>query len=762
MYVKRHAIVKGGKRYVYLRLVEAYRDAEGRVRHRVLRTLGREDELKASGQLEQLAASFARLDPPPAGTRRHVGPLLLVHHYLHRLGLVELVDAAAPMRGRSMLTHGEVIAALVSNRLCGPAPLYDVAGWASSAAMAELFGIPAGLLNDDRLGRALEALAPVAERVRGELALAAASRCGADLSRLHLDMTAVRFTGGYPGSALVEKGWAADRTIARQVKTMQVSTRAGVAVYYRGHPGASNEAPCFTAALERIRDLAPPGVVCVADSGLGYLGKLCAADAAGLRFVVPLRADTGWAEWFRADVPDGLAALERLDHCSARERRLPEHARTVWKGLLASRTVDDDDTGATHRLRIAYIWSSEEAASVADARERALAKAQDALARIRNGLGGRYYKTRKQVDDRVATIVGARITDLITVTTGTDDHGKPNIAWHRNPDAITAASALDGLYAIATNLPDPPDRELTALDVLDTYKDQWIVEQRHRDLKQTLHVRPVFLHNDDRIHALIAVVGIALLVYGLIEADLRAALGPDTPLPGLLPEHRDAVPTARAVLAAFTDLHPPTPRRTRPRPAHPRPTTHPRPPRHPPTMARNTQHYNNIQNQRPCPPTMRKTGLGLCHRVEREHRDAAACAAPVVDEPRIDVNASLVVAFALRAIELVGYHLSRNTADLDRGSRVGHEVVIPVGVVLAAVVRRDHDHPVTVGEAEHHVGPLLAGLGACRRQHRHLNVAEPGREGRPARSAPVDEAVERLLDVAVEPCHRARPRRPPD
>ena len=555
MYVKRHAVVKGGRRYVYLRLVQAYRDADGRVRHEVLRTLGREDELKESGQLEQLAASFARLDPPPAGTRRHVGALLLVGHYLHRLGLVDLIDNAIPMRGRAMLTHGEVIAALVANRLCGPAPLYDVAGWASSAAMAELFGVPAGLLNDDRLGRALEALAPVAERVRGELALAAASRCGADLSRLHLDMTAVRFTGGYAGSALVEKGWAADRTIARQLKTLQASTRTGVAVYYRGHPGASNEAPCFAAALERIAQLAPPGVICVADSGLGYLGRLCAANAAGLRFVVPLRADTGWAERFRADVDGGIDALPRLQHCSQRERRLPEHARTVWKGLLRGFDVVDDDTGATHRLRAAYIWSSEEAASVADARDRALTKAQEALTRIRNGLGGRHYKTRKQVDDRVATIIGARIADLITVTTSTAADGTPTIAWHRNPHAITAAARLDGLYAIATNLPDPPGRPLTALDVLDIYKDQWIVEQRHRDLKQTLHVRPIFLHNDDRIHALIAVVGIALLVYGLIEADLRAALGPDTPLPGLLPEHRDAVPTARAVLAAFTDLH---------------------------------------------------------------------------------------------------------------------------------------------------------------------------------------------------------------
>src|SRR6201997_3420152 len=219
MYVKRHAVAKGGKRYVYLRLVEAYRDESGRVRHRVLRTLGREDELKASGQLEQLAASFARLDPPPVGTRRHVGPLLLVRHYVHRLGLVKVIDDAVPMRGRAMLTHGEVIAALVANRVCAPAPLYDIAGWASSAAVAELFAVPAGLLNDDRLGRALEALAPVAERVRGELALAAAGRCGADLSRLHLDLTAVRFTGGYAGSALVEKGGGAARPTAPPVKT---------------------------------------------------------------------------------------------------------------------------------------------------------------------------------------------------------------------------------------------------------------------------------------------------------------------------------------------------------------------------------------------------------------------------------------------------------------------------------------------------------------------------------------------------------------
>jgi hypothetical protein len=346
MYVKRHAVAKGGKRYVYLRLVEAYRDESHRVRHRVLRTLGREDELKASGQLDQLAASFARLDPPPVGTRRHVGPLLVVAHYLDQLGLVKMIDAAAPMRGRAMLTHGEVIAALVANRLCAPAPLYDVAGWASSAAMAELFGVPAGLLNDDRLGRALEALAPVAEAVRGELALAAASACRVDLSRLHLDLTAVRFTGGYADSALVEKGWAADRTIARQVKTLQACTPDGVAVYYRSHPGASSELPCFTAALERLAALAPPEVVVVADSGLGYLATLCDADTAKLRFVVPLRADTGWAQRFRADI-GAPHVLPGLDHCSRRDQNRPATGRARYKGVLRAFEALDEAAAAT-------------------------------------------------------------------------------------------------------------------------------------------------------------------------------------------------------------------------------------------------------------------------------------------------------------------------------------------------------------------------------------------------------------------------------
>jgi transposase len=547
MYVKRYVVRRGATQYVYLRLVEAYRDQHGQVRHRVLHTLGREDQLKQSGQLDQLAAALHRLDPPMAGTRRDVGPLLLVACYLDRLGLASIVDQQLPQRGRAQLTHGEVVAALVANRLAAPSPLYDIAGWASSAAMAEVFKIPGALLNDDRLGRTLDALAPVTEQIRGTLMLTAIQRFGVDAARLHLDLTTLRVAGAYEDSALVRKGWGPDRRVARQVRLLQATTPAGIPLYVRPHPGDAAELACIGVALERLAQLLPPGLLVCADSALGHVKNLCAADRAGLRFVVPLRDASGFAERFLAEV--GHGGLHRLDYVADRQRHLAAARRTRYRGALRPFQVTDPDTGQRHTLRVAYIWSSEEAQSVADGRERALARAEQALSKVQRGLGGRYYKTRKQVDAKVAQLLGPAVRDLLQVTTGTRA-GKPTLRVARDQAAITAAAQTDGVYALATNLPG----RLSATQVLRIYKDQPLVELRHRDAKQTLRVRPIFLHNDQRITALVSIVGLALVIFGLIQADLRHALGPDQQLDGLLPEGRAARPTGRNILAAFQGL----------------------------------------------------------------------------------------------------------------------------------------------------------------------------------------------------------------
>jgi hypothetical protein len=266
---------------------------------------------------------------------------------------------------------------------------------------------------------------------------------------------------------------------------------------------------------------------------------------AGLRFVVPLRASSGFAEKFRDEI--GHDALRPVRYTAAREARLAPEKRTRYRGCLGEWTLSCPETGRRLPVRVAWIHSSEQGCEVAAARERALAKAEAELERVKRGLGGRYYPTRKHVQARVNRIVGPNIERLLIVRTGTRN-GKPTLTWQRDHDQIAIQAATDGVYPLATNQPG----RLTALTVLRQYKDQQIVERRHRDAKHTLKVRPIFLHNDDRIHALISIVGLALLIFGLIETQTRHALADHQRLPGLLQRRCHA----RACSSGACDLDP--------------------------------------------------------------------------------------------------------------------------------------------------------------------------------------------------------------
>jgi hypothetical protein len=89
-----------------------------------------------------------------------LGALPVVASFCQRLDLAGIVDRACPVREVATLTHGQVICALVANRLTSPTPLRRVEDWAATWAVQETFGIPAEALNDDRIGRALDAIAP--------------------------------------------------------------------------------------------------------------------------------------------------------------------------------------------------------------------------------------------------------------------------------------------------------------------------------------------------------------------------------------------------------------------------------------------------------------------------------------------------------------------------------------------------------------------------------------------------------------------------
>jgi hypothetical protein len=175
------------------------------------------------------------------------------------------------------------------------------------------------------------------------------------------------------------------------------------------------------------------GVRVCDEAGEGLLAAtfahdLCQIARAQLRFIVPLRVQSGLRERFLADVGhDGLRALR---YVSEREQRLPAQLRTKYRGALRDWELKDPQTGEPHRFQVAYIHSSEEQREVASARERALAKAEEQLQRVRNGLGGPHYKTRRQVDARVARILAGQLENLIGVKT-TTRNGRLTITWAR-------------------------------------------------------------------------------------------------------------------------------------------------------------------------------------------------------------------------------------------------------------------------------------------------------------------------------------------
>jgi hypothetical protein len=124
-----------------------------------------------------------------AGVKKRLGGLPAVAEIVRRLDVAGIVDELCPVRSVAELTHGQVVEVLIANRLTSPMPLQRVGDWASAWAEEEVFGAEAALLNDDRLARALDAIAPRLAEISGTVAATAISEFGIDVARIHWDMT---------------------------------------------------------------------------------------------------------------------------------------------------------------------------------------------------------------------------------------------------------------------------------------------------------------------------------------------------------------------------------------------------------------------------------------------------------------------------------------------------------------------------------------------------------------------------------------------
>ncbi|MFD3820812.1 DUF4277 domain-containing protein [Streptomyces sp. NPDC058625] len=129
---------------------------------------------------------------------KRLGALPVAAEFLRRLDVAGIVDALCPPDPRAEPTHGQMIEVLGANRLTAPALLFRDGDRARSWAVEKVFGVEAHLLGDDRLARALDAIAPHLDRPAGSVGAAAIAGFGIGVARTHWDMTSMSVHGAYP------------------------------------------------------------------------------------------------------------------------------------------------------------------------------------------------------------------------------------------------------------------------------------------------------------------------------------------------------------------------------------------------------------------------------------------------------------------------------------------------------------------------------------------------------------------------------------
>jgi transposase len=488
-----------------------------------------------------------------------LGALPVVAGFCARLKIRDVIDGACPVRDLAELTHGQVIEALVANRLTSPSPLVHVQSWARDWAVGEALGVEPELLNDDRIGRSLDAIAPHLDQIAGSVGVAAIAAFGIDVSRLHWDMTSISVHGQY---AQNEEGFAAPkfghpkdrRPDLKQVQTgIAVSGDGGIPVFHRAFDGGAGEVRQVIPVMKALQAMAAQRrLLIVGDSKLVSYANLAAMDGDKVTFVAPASKT-----YVPAAELAGLTldAATEVGYVAQRDQDKPADQRGRWHviedtmSLAGPRKSDPVLT-----LRRIFVHSSARAEAALAARAKKLDRARGDLERLERGLGSRHYPTEDKVAARIAVISRERrVGAYLQAQTGTGPGtGKPTLTWAFDQDAIDAEAATDGWYALLANL-DPG--EAGAAQVLLLYKGQEAVERRYSAFKGPLAVAALFLKNNRRIAALVTVICLALLIFCLIERQVRHSLAEQgkTRVEGLY-AGRPAIPTGRLILSALATM----------------------------------------------------------------------------------------------------------------------------------------------------------------------------------------------------------------
>jgi transposase len=522
-------------------------------------------------------------EEPFALSSQVLGALPIVDRFLARMRVDALLDRYLPTRdARVRLAPAKAIGLLVRNLCLSREPIYALGEWAAPFD-PWLLGVTseeAALLNDDRVGRALDQLFDCDRAsLLTQLMLGVIAEFGIDCSQLHNDSTSITLTGAYRGAdghpragkptATAAHGHNKDHRpdLKQLLWILTVSADGAVPVAHRLTDGNTNDDTTHIATWDELRHVVGRAdFLYVADCKLCTREQMGHIDSRGGRFVTVLprsrREDSFLRHWAHTGSPEWAEALRRPGkRCDD-----PEETWQVAPAPIPS----------SEGHRIVWVRSSQKTRTDAEIRQQRIERGLNALAALNERLAGPKSRLRDRVSVEqaaAAALTGAMCERWITFTAveTTEDtvrqenRGRPGkntryrkitrTHWHVehqiDHQAVARDASSDGCFPLISN-----DHELTAAELLIAYRYQPNLEKRHHQLKTVQHAAPVLIKSPQRIEALFLCQYIALLCCCLIERDLRSAMRQEqiTELPLYPEERRCSQPTAARTLELFAGL----------------------------------------------------------------------------------------------------------------------------------------------------------------------------------------------------------------
>ena len=510
-----------------------------------------------------------------------IAALPIINAFIERIELRDLLAHHLPSTKKLKFPHADAILLFVRNILLERQPLYKLSEWAArfDPVQVGLAEERPSLLNDDRIGRSLDALFD-ADRASmlTNIVLKVVDEFSIDLSQLHNDSTTVTVYGEYKGSrsrrkaktsiALLQGHNKDHRQDLKQLLfTLTVSRDGAVPVHYKSYDGNTSDDQTHIQTWEALRRLTGTSdFIYVADSKLCTRKQMSYISDEGGRFISVLpetrKESSYFKEWYRSHKVQWAELVRKPDH------RRPESGEHIYWGYESAMPSDEG-------YRIIWILSSQKQEQDAQARQRNIENTIKALDTLKGKVGTRKWKTKGQIEKAVeeifAKFASGRWFDWKMVSKQIETYkqkgkGRPgkNTEYVRdvkdswtfeampNGIKIQEEALFDGIFPLITNI---EAKELSMKEVLLKYKFQPYIEKRHQQFKSAFEAAPVFLKLPHRIEALMFVYFIVLLLNALIERELRLAMEREKmhSLP-LYPEQRKChYPTAIRIIDLFSD-----------------------------------------------------------------------------------------------------------------------------------------------------------------------------------------------------------------